>query len=175
MWHIVISITSISLISPLLGYFFLSHLILFKSHLSTFKYTHLIIFKTQEYLCLPILKSPWFKSMAKQISLMEFKSIIEAHDSNPWRFIQNPILIGNIKAQFSLATSNLNSHWHYFIKKKRAQDYQRLAKKKYHSTVARKDHGNHLMKKLIESYLEDYVLILWTHEIYGHHFASQHP
>ena len=34
--------------------FFLSHLILFKYHLSAFKYTHLIIFKTQEYLCLPI-------------------------------------------------------------------------------------------------------------------------
>ena len=46
--------------------------------------------------------------------------------------IKSPILIGNIKAQFLLATSKPNSHWHYFIKKKRAQDYQRLAKKKYH-------------------------------------------
>ena len=35
--------------------------------------------------------------------------------------------------------------------------------------MAKKDHGNHLMKKLIESYLEDYVLVLYTHEIYGHH------
>ena len=66
----------------------------------------------------------------------------------------------SFKAQFLLATSKPNSHWYYFIKKKRAQDYQYLAKKKYHATVARKDHGNHLMKKLIESYLEDYVLIL---------------
>ena len=75
----------------------------------------------------------------------------------------------SFKAQFLLATSKPNSHWqqskpnfhyHYFIKKKRAQDYQCLAKKKYHVTVARKDHGNHLMKKLIESYHEDYVLIL---------------
>ena len=44
---------------------------------------------------------------------MEFKSIIEAHDSNPWQFIQSPILIGNIKAQFLLATSKPNSHWQY--------------------------------------------------------------
>ena len=41
--------------------------------------------------------------MAKQILPMEYKSIIEAHDSNPWQFIQSLILIGNIKAQFSLA------------------------------------------------------------------------
>ena len=34
----------------------------------------------------------------KTILLMEFKSLIEAHDSNPLWFIQNPILIGNIKA-----------------------------------------------------------------------------
>ena len=44
--------------------------------------------------------------MAKQILSMEFKSIIEAHNSNPWRFIQSLILIGNIKAQFSLALLN---------------------------------------------------------------------
>ena len=36
----------------------------------------------------------------------------------------------SFKAQFLLATSKPNSHWHYFIKKKRAQDYQCLAKKK---------------------------------------------
>ena len=49
----------------------------------------------------------------KTILSMEFKSIIKAHDSNPWQFIhpkpnshwqhQNPIPIGNVKAQFSLA------------------------------------------------------------------------
>ena len=44
---------------------------------------------------------------------MEFKSIIEAHDSNPWQFIQSPILIGNIKAQYSLAISKPNSHWQH--------------------------------------------------------------
>ena len=38
--------------------FFLSHIILFKYHLPTFKYTHLITFKTQEYLCLPIFEKP---------------------------------------------------------------------------------------------------------------------
>ena len=35
--------------------------------------------------------------------------------------IKSPILIGNIKAQFLLATSKPNFHWHYFIKKKKAQ------------------------------------------------------
>ena len=57
----------------------------------------------------------------KTILSMEFKSIIKAHDSNPWQFIhpkpnshwqhQSPILIGNIKVQFSLAISKLNSYW----------------------------------------------------------------
>ena len=46
---------------------------------------------------------------------MEFKSMIKAHDLNPWQFIypkpnshwqhQSPIFIGNIKTQFSLAIS----------------------------------------------------------------------
>ena len=67
------------------------------------------------------------------------KSLIEAHDSNSWQFIQSPILIDNIKAQFLLATPKPNSHWQHqnpiFIdttlsKKKRVQDYQTLAKKK---------------------------------------------
>ena len=77
----------------------------------------------------------------KTILLMEFKFMIKAHDLNLWQFIypkpnfhwqhQNPILIGNIKAQFSLAiskaqltlalfkaqfslaTSKLNSYWQY--------------------------------------------------------------
>ena len=50
----------------------------------------------------------------KTILLMEFKSIIKVHDLNPWQFIypkpnshwqhQSPILISNIKTQFSLAT-----------------------------------------------------------------------
>ena len=106
---------------------------------------------------------------------MEFKSIIEAHDSNPWQFIQSPILIGNIKTQNSLAISKPN--WQYqnsiligniktqfslalLYQKEKSLRLSTLGKKKkYHVTVARKDHGNHLMKKLIESYLEDYVLI----------------
>ena len=68
----------------------------------------------------------------KTILLMQFKSIIKAHGLNPWQFIypklnshwqhQNPILIGNIKTQFSqaifktqfsLATSKPNFHWQY--------------------------------------------------------------
>ena len=77
----------------------------------------------------------------KTIFSMEFKSMIKAHDLNLWQFIypkpnshwqhQNPIFIGNIKAQFSLAiskaqlmlalfktqfslaTSKPNSHWQY--------------------------------------------------------------
>ena len=51
--------------------------------------------------------------MAKQILSMEFESIIEAHNSSPWRFIQSLILIGNIKAQFLLATSKPNFHWQH--------------------------------------------------------------
>ena len=52
--------------------------------------------------------------------------------------------IYSFKAQFSLATSKLNSYWQHqnliFIgttlsKRKRAQDYQRLAKKKYHGKM----------------------------------------
>ena len=49
----------------------------------------------------------------KTILSVEFKSIIKAHDLNPWQFIypkpnshwqyQNSIFISNIKAQFSLA------------------------------------------------------------------------
>ena len=72
--------------------------------------------------------------------------MIQTHGDS---LIQSPILIGNIKAQFLLVTSKPNSHWqyqnsilignikaqfsfHYFIKKKRVQDFQRLANKKYH-------------------------------------------
>ena len=68
----------------------------------------------------------------KTILSMEFKSIIKAHDLNPLQFIypkpssrwqylkpnshwqhQNPILVGNIKTQFSLATSKPSSLWQY--------------------------------------------------------------
>ena len=111
------------------------------------------------------------KVHGKTILSMEFKSIIKAHDPNPWQFIhpkpnsywqyqspilignikaqfllatskpnshwqhQSPILIGNIKAQFLLATSKPNFHWHYFIKKEKAQDYQRLERKKHHGKM----------------------------------------
>ena len=77
----------------------------------------------------------------KTILLIEFKSMIKAHDLNPWQFIypkpnfhwqhqspilieniknptyvgtiQNSILIGNIKAQFSLVISKPNFHWQH--------------------------------------------------------------
>ena len=103
-------------------YFFL-HLILFKRHLFTFKYTHPILFKAQEYLCLTIFEKPMIQVHGKTILSIKFKSIIKAHDSNPWQFIhpkpnshqqhQSPIFIGNIKTQFSLTTSNPNSHWQH--------------------------------------------------------------
>ena len=96
----------------MLGYFFLLHLILFKYHLFTFKCTHSIIFKTQEYLCLAIFEKPMIQVHDKIILSMGFKSIIKAHDLNPWQFIhskpnshwqhQSSILIGNIKTQFLL-------------------------------------------------------------------------
>ena len=126
---------------------------LFKYHLFTFKYTHPILFKAQEYLYLtifekPMIKvhdsspwqnnfinriqihnqSPWFKPMAIHSSKTQF-SLATSMPNSYWQY-QNPILIGNSKSQFSLATSKPNFHWHYFIKKKRAQDYQRSAKKK---------------------------------------------
>ena len=138
----------------MLGYFFLLHLILCKYHLFTFEYTHPILFKTQEYLCLAIFEKPMIQVCGKTILSMEFKSIIKAHGLNPWQFIypkpnlhwqyQSPIHIGNIKAQFSLAISKPNSYWQYqspiFIgttlsKRKRAQDYQCLAKKKYNGKM----------------------------------------
>ena len=49
--------------------------------------------------------------------------MIQTHGKS---FIQSPILIGNIKAQFSLAL---------LYQKKRAQDYQHLARKKYHGKM----------------------------------------
>ena len=81
--------------------------------------------------------------------------MIQTHGNS---FIQNPILIGNIKAQLSLATLKPNSYWQYkspiFIgtilsKRKRAQDYQCLVKKKNIMVKCyrgKKDHGNHLIK-----------------------------
>ena len=84
---------------------------------------------------------------------------------------QNPILIGNTRAQFSLIISKLNSYWQHqspiligttLSKRKEpkiiiAWQGKNIMVKYY---VAKKDHGNHLMKKLIESYLKDYVLVL---------------
>ena len=66
-------------------------------------------------------QNPWFKPMA----------IHSSKAQSHWQY-QSPIPIGNIKAQFLLTTSKPDFYWHYFIKKKKAQDYQRLAKKKYH-------------------------------------------
>ena len=63
--------------------------------------------KAQEYLYLVIFEKPMIQVHGKTILSMEFKSMIKAHDLNPWQFIypkpnfhwqhQNPILIGNIK------------------------------------------------------------------------------
>ena len=75
-------------------------------------------------------QSPWFKPMAIHSSKAQF-SLATLKPNSHWQH-QSPILIGKIKVQFLLAISKPNFHWHYFIKKKRVQDYQRLAKKKYH-------------------------------------------
>ena len=71
--------------------------------------------------------------------------MIQTHGNS---FIQNPILIGNIKAQFSSAISKSNSHWQHQIpifigttlsKRKEFKIIKRLAKEKiYHVTVAKK-------------------------------------
>ena len=71
----------------MLRYFFL-HLILFKYHLFTFKYTHPILFKAQEYLYLSIFEKLMIQVHGKTILTMKFKSIIKAHDLNPWQFYQ---------------------------------------------------------------------------------------
>ena len=60
-----------------------------------------IIFKTQEYLYLAIFEKPMIQVHGKTILSMKFKSMIKAHDL----FIQSPILISNIKAQFLLVIS----------------------------------------------------------------------
>ena len=93
---------------------------------------------------------------------MEFKSIIKAHDLNPWQFIypkpnshwqhQNPILIGttlsksliligNIKAQFSLAL--------LYQKEKEPKIINAWQRKNIMVKCCRgkKDHGNHLTKE----------------------------
>ena len=73
-----------------------------------------ILFKTQEYLCLAIFEMPMIQVHGKKILSMEFKSMIKAHDLNPWQFIylkpnfhwqhQSLILIGNIKSQTYVGT-----------------------------------------------------------------------
>ena len=67
-------------------------------------------------------QSPWFKPMAIYLSKAQFSLAILKPNSH-WQH-QNPILIGNIKAQFSLtiylskaqfslAILKPNSHWRY--------------------------------------------------------------
>ena len=63
--------------------------------------------------------------------------MIQTHGNS---FIKSPILIGNIKTQFLLAISKPNIKSPIFIgttlsKRKRAQDYQHLEKKKYHGKM----------------------------------------
>ena len=71
---------------------------------------------------------------------MEFKSIIKTHDLNPWQFIhpnpnshwqyQNPILIGNIQAQFSLATSKTQFSLALLYQKEKSPRLSMLGKEK---------------------------------------------
>ena len=85
-------------------------------------YYHILL-KAQEYLYLAIFKKPMIQVHGKTILSMEFKSMIIAHDLNIWQFIypkpnsrwqhQNPIFIGNIKEQFSLAISKPNFYWQH--------------------------------------------------------------
>ena len=93
---------------------------LFKYHLFTFKYTHLIIFKVQEYLCLTILEKPIIQVHGNSfiqnlilISNINAKFLLAISKPNSYWQHQNPILIGNIKTQFLLATLKLNSLWQH--------------------------------------------------------------
>jgi len=115
-------------------------------------------------------QSPWFKPMAIYSSKAQF-SLTTSKLNSHWQY-QSLILISKIKTQFSLVISKPNSYWQHqnpiFIgttlsKRKRAQDYQRLAKKKYHGKMLlwqKRTMTIILWKKLIESYLKDYVLVL---------------
>ena len=77
-------------------------------------HTHPILFKAQEYLYLAIFEKLMIQIHGKTILLIEFKSMIKAHDLNPWQFIyskpnfhwqhQSPILIGNIKSPTYVGT-----------------------------------------------------------------------
>ena len=78
------------------------------------------------------------QAYGKKILSMEFKSLIEAHDSNPLWFIQNPILIGNIKAQFLLTL--------LYQKRKEPKTIKAWQRKRYHVTKARKAHCNYLWR-----------------------------
>ena len=133
---------------------FLSHLILFKYHLFTFKYTHLIIFKTQEYLCLPIFKKPMIQVHDKT----NFINGIQIHNRRPWFKLmtihskpnshwqyqklnshwqhQSPTLIGNIKAQFLLSISKAQFSLALLYQKEKSPRLSTLGKEKiscYHS------------------------------------------
>ena len=107
-----------------------------------------------------IFAKPMIQVHGKTILSIEFKSIIKAHDSNPWQFIhpkpnshwqyQSPTPIGNIKAQFSLVTSKPNSYWQHqspiFIsttlsKRKEPKIIKRLAKEKNISCYRSKKKG----------------------------------
>ena len=114
--------------------FFFLHLILFKYHLFTFKYTHPILFKAQEYLCLTIFEKPMIQVHGKTILSMEFKSIIKAYDSNPWQFIHP-------KPNSHWQYQKPNSHWQHqnpiFIgttlsKRKEPKIINAWQRKKYH-------------------------------------------
>ena len=88
-----------------------------------------------------------------QFSLAIFKAQFSLAISKPNSHWQNqsPILIGNIKVHFTLAKSKFNSYWQHqnpilignikaqfslaLFCQKRAQDYQYLAKKKYHGKI----------------------------------------
>ena len=70
--------------------------------------------KAQEYLYLAIFEKPMIQDHGKTILSMEFKSIIKAHNLNPWQFIYpKPNSHWQHQAQFSLAMSKPNSRWQY--------------------------------------------------------------
>ena len=90
--------------------------------------------------------SPWQNNFINEIQI---------HNQSPWfkpmaiYSSKSPILIGNIKTQFSLAL--------LYQKEKESKIINAWQRK---NIMVKCYRGNHLMKKLIESYLEDYVLVL---------------
>ena len=100
-----------------------------------------------------------FEPMSIYLSKAQFSLAISKLNSH-WQH-QNPILIGDIIAQFSLAISKTQFSL-ALLYQKRSLRLSMLGKEKYHGKILpwQKGPWQSSYKKLIESCLKDYVLEL---------------